>query len=222
MNQAQRKSRGGWTARDKQVLASRYAHIPAKALALLLDKTVSQIYGMADRLGLNKADSFYKSDLSGRLNGRQGADTRFRKGDQPWNTGMKGWKPGGRAPETQFKKGNRPHTWVPIGTERVSRDGYLERKITDDGKGPRDWEAVHRIIWKEAYGPIPTGHVIVFKDREPKSTNIHLGRLELISRAELASRNTIHRYPPELKQVIRMTRKLERKLKEKSDEKQDD
>lgn len=118
------------------------------------------------------------------------------------------------------QKGNKPHTWVPIGTERISKDGYLERKVTDDGKGPRDFEAVHRIIWKEANGPIPDGHVIVFKDTLPKHENITIDRLECISRGELAKRNTIHRYPPEVKQAIRTLAKLKRTIKKVSDEKQ--
>lgn len=207
-----------WTEREKQLLTQRYEHIPAKAIAMVLGRPVEHIYQMAQRLGLAKSEQFLTGELSGRLTGAEGKATRFAKGHKPWNHGMKGFQAGGRAPQTQFKKGNRPHTWTPIGTERITRDGYLERKITDTGCTRRDYQAVHRLLWIEHHGPIPDGHVVVFKDALPKHENITIDRLELITRGELASRNTIHRYPPEVKQLIRLQRKLERKVKERSDE----
>lgn len=208
-----------WSAREKQLLTQRYEHIPAKALALVLARPIEQVYQMAQQLGLAKSEAFFAGGLSGRLNGTQGANTRFVKGQKPWNHGMKGFQAGGRAPETQFKKGSLPHTWTPIGTERITRDGYLERKISDTGVTRHDYQAVHRLEWIKHHGEIPAGHVIVFKDVLPKHENITIDRLECISRGELAMRNTIHRYPPEVKEIIRLQRKLERKVKERADEK---
>ncbi len=208
-----------WSQRERQLLAVRYPYVPAKAIALVLAKPIEDIYREAAALGLRKADGFLDSELSGRLDGSQGRSTRFAKGQKPWNHGMKGLQVGGRARETQFKKGRKPQTWTPIGTERITRDGYLERKISDTGVTRHDYQAAHRLLWIQHYGEIPDGHVIVFKDSLPKHENITIDRLECISRGELAMRNTIHRYPPELKQVIRLQRKLERKLKERLDEK---
>ncbi|MGH1450251.1 MAG: HNH endonuclease signature motif containing protein [Pseudomonadaceae bacterium] len=207
-----------WSENEQMILSQRYQHIPAKAIALVLGRPIEQVYQMAHRLGLAKSDEFFAGELSGRLNGTQGRNTQFVKGQKPWNHGMKGFQAGGRARETQFKKGNKPHTWLPIGSERIN-DGYLQRKMTDTGYTPRDWVEVHRLLWIEHHGEIPAGHVIAFKDALPKHENITIDRLECISRAELASRNTIHRYPPEVKQVIRLQRKLERKVKERADEK---
>jgi hypothetical protein len=65
-----------------------------------------------------------------------GAPYRFTKGHVPANKGLRrpGWGPG-RMKETQFRKGERQGRAVklykPIGTERVSKDGYTERKIND-------------------------------------------------------------------------------------------
>lgn len=118
--------------------------------------------------------------------------------------------------ETQFRKGNKPHTWVPVGTEQV-RDGYLWRKVTDFG-GRRDWKQVHVMLWEEHNGPIQDGLILCFKDGNKR--NIALDNLELITRAERMRRNTIHRYPPELKDAIRVVGKLKRTIREIEHEKQ--
>jgi hypothetical protein len=117
----------------------------------------------------------------------------------------------GRMPETQFKPGARPHTWKPIGSTRVTNDGYLQRKISDTGYPPRDWVGVHILLWEEAHGPIPKGHALIFKDRN--KGNLCLENFELITRAELMRRNTIHNYPPELVDVIRLGGALKRRLR---------
>ncbi|MEN6487843.1 MAG: HNH endonuclease [Smithella sp.] len=64
---------------------------------------------------------------------------------------------------TQFKKGNKPANWVPIGTERTNRDGYVEVKIAD-GRLNKNWKAKHIFIWETANGPVPKGHVVIFGD----------------------------------------------------------
>jgi len=60
----------------------------------------------------------------------------------------------------------------------------------------------------------------VFRDRNPQ--HIELDNLELVTRAENMRRNTIHRYPPELKSTIRQLSKLKRAISEATSEKQDD
>ncbi|MNR41009.1 hypothetical protein D3C85_1593470 [compost metagenome] len=80
-------------------------------------------------------------------------------------------------------------------------------------------KSVHSLIWEEANGEIPTGHIVVFRDRN--SQHLVLENLELVSRAENMRRNTIHRYPPELKDTIRLLGKLKKKI-EAAHEKQDD
>lgn len=138
-----------------------------------------------------------------------GVATRFQAGRVSWNKGLK-YTPGGRAHVTQFKRGSQPPNYVPVGSERVN-DGYLQRKMTQTGYPPRDWVAVHNLMWVEQHGAIPKGHVVVF--RNGHRTDLRLDNLELISRAQLMQRNTIHRYPQELKQVIRLSKKLNRTIK---------
>lgn len=108
--------------------------------------------------------------------GRSGC---FQKGNISWNKGR-------RIPRseqsvgTQFKRGVMPHNYLPVGSERVSRDGYIEVKVAD----PRTWRAKHRIIWEAANGPIPKGYAVIFMDQD--KTNLALDNLRLISRKYLA------------------------------------
>lgn len=115
----------------------------------------------------------------------------FQKGQKPWNHGLKGWDAGGRSSETQFKKGRPPEearNYQPIGSVRVSKDGYLERKVTDDHPTPaRRWVGEHRLVWEAEHGPIPEGNVVVFLDGDP--LNATIGNLRCVPRGVLARMN---------------------------------
>ncbi len=201
------------------MLIARYPDEPTQGLADELGLQLHQLYAKARRLGLSKSEAFYQSDLSCRLNGTQGAARRFTKGLVPWNKGLKGLPSLGRMANTQFKTGNRPENWLPIGSLRTTPDGYQQKKITDTGYPPVDWKAVHVLIWEEHHGPVPINQCVCFKDGN--KSHIVLENLELITRAERMRRNTIHRYPEELKSVIRAVSKLKRTIQEAEHEKQD-
>lgn len=203
-----------WTAEQELVLLRLYPDMPNEVLAARLNKTLQQICSKAYRLGLKKSPEFSK-----KIRQDWGSATRFKKGNTPWNCGMKGLPARGRAPETQFKKGQKPHTWLPVGSTRVSADGYLQRKISDTGYPPRDWKGIHILLWEEHFGPIPAGHCVCFKDNNKQ--NVVIDNLELITRAERMRRNSIHRYPPELKSAIRIISKLKRTIQEVEHEEQD-
>ena len=121
---------------------------------------------------------------------------------------MQGLDIGGKA--TRFKKGNRPHTWHPIGHTRVTKDGYLQRKTADTGVTRRDYVHIHHLVWRMHGGTVPPGHALVFRDGD--RLNLDINNLELITRAEFMRRNTVHRLPPDLKQVADLKRQLSRKL----------
>ncbi|MGN6383695.1 MAG: HNH endonuclease signature motif containing protein [Dyella sp.] len=230
------KSRGilkriAWSEQDVAELVRRYPHEQTKVIAADLGRPIHTVYQKANGMGLKKDAAYLASEVSGRLNGRdtRGLSSRFKKGLVPANKGLKrppGWAPG-RMAKTQFKKGKpteAARNYQPIGTERISKDGYLERKVTDDHPVPaRRWVAVHRLVWEAANGPIPAGHAVVFRKgmRTALPNEITKERLELVTRAELMRRNTIHRYPAELKQTIRLVGRLRRAIEDKADEKQD-
>ena len=217
-HQKQGPARRIWTQEEEADLAAMYPDAPMPELVSRFQRDDKAIYNKAKAMGLKRSAEYLASEHACRLRkgDNVGVAHRFKPGNVAWNKGMKGLKIGGEA--TQFRKGNKPHTWVPVGTEQI-RDGYLWRKVTDRG-GRFDWKQVHVMLWEEHNGPIPAGLILVFRDRNKQ--NIQLDNLELITRAELCRRNTIHRYPPEVKELIRLQKKLEREIRKKSDEEQDD
>jgi len=202
-----------WTDAEDRWLIENYPDTLAEDIARHLGRTVRSVYARANGMGLKKSAEFLSSEAAGRTNLlKAGEKHRFHSGQTPWNAGKKGWQAGGRAKETQFKKGRRPHTWNPVGHERLTKDGYLQRKVTDTGCTPRDYRMVHHLVWEEAGGEIPPGHVLVFRNGNKR--DIRPENLELITRAENARRNSIHRYPPELRAAMRTAGKLRRKIQE--------
>lgn len=86
---------------------------------------------------------------------------------------------------TEFKKGNRPVNWKPVGSERITKDGYLEVKIAE----PRTWRAKHLVEWEKANGPVPAGCAVMFADGNKQ--DISLDNLVLVTRKQLAVLNKI-------------------------------
>lgn len=203
-----------WTPAELDFVRRLYADASTKQLAIALRRTPSSVYEAANKMGVHKSEAYLASPCACRLRrgDNVGAACRFSKGHTPYNKGQRrpGWAPG-RMAETQFKKGNHPQTWRPIGSTRFSKEGYLQRKVTDTGYAPRDWRAEHNLLWESVHGPIPAGHVVIFKDGD--KARIVLENLELISRAELMNRNTIHRLPNELVDVIRLKGVLKRRIR---------
>lgn len=178
-----------WTAEDDEQLAQLYATHKLKEIAETMGRSISSVANRRVKLGLKRSPEQQSRIGNG----------CFKPGHKPWNTGKKGWQAGGRARDTQFKKGDKPsNTWRPIGAERVSKDGLLQRKVADTGDKKTDWRPVHVLIWEAENGPVPEGHIVVFKDRDQR--NFSPDNLEAITRAENMRRNSIDRYPPEYRQ----------------------
>lgn len=212
--------RRSWTEKELKLLVRLYPDLPTHQVAKRLKRTEGQVYGKANSMELHKSDAFKASPLSGRLRSGHnfGGATRFKKGETPWNKGVT-FRAGGRSEETRFKPGYHSHNKAQLGAERIRSDGYRERKVQDIGYPPKDWKCLHIILWEEHYGHVPKGHIVVFKNGNKE--DIRIENMELLTRAENMRRNTIHRYPPELRHSIRAVAKLRRKIKEAEDEKQD-
>jgi len=188
-----------WTPAEDARLIAEYPHSEdTAALAASLGRTLHAIQHRADHLGLHKTPET-KARIQARTNlalEQAGIGSRFRPGQKVWNAGLKGWQPDG-CQATQFKKGQRPHTWLPVGSERVTTQGYRQLKAADEGRACDRWHMVHVIMWEQAHGPVPPGHIVIFKNGDRQ--DIRLDNLECISRAEHAKRNAPHgRWPPEL------------------------
>ena len=161
-----------WTREDEALLVARYPHEPTSRLARDLRRSMAAVSNRAGLLGLAKSPE-YLASLEAcrlRLGDNVGARTRFKPGHVPFNKGLRrppGWAPG-RMRETQFKPGVRQGVAVrlykPIGHERLSKEGYLQRKIHDGLPRQSRWRAVHILVWEAANGPLPEGHAVAFRN----------------------------------------------------------
>lgn len=200
-----------WTAEHEAILRARYPHEKTERIAADLGMPLHKVYGKAARFGLKKTPEYLASPDAQRLRrgDNVGAAYRFPKGHVPANKGVKGISyPGMEA--TQFKPGQRSFNWMPLGSERYSKEGYLQRKMTDTGYPPRDWKAVHILLWEQHNGPVPHGHCVIFKDGDKR--NIAITNLDCITRIENMKRNSIHNLPEELKDVLKLKGALNRRI----------
>lgn len=203
-----------WTQYEIDLVEAFYPDISTDELAAMLDRTESMVFNRAHAMGLKKSYEFLSSAASGRLmrDDHRGREFQFKKGFTPWNKGMKGLEIGGK--ETRFKKGSlngrAMQIYKPIGSERISKDGYLQRKINDDMPPQKRWRAVHILLWESINGPLPNGYAVVFKDGNKE--NIVIENLEMISRADLMRRNTYHNYPKEVAQLVQLRGALSRQI----------
>ncbi len=200
-----------WTDEAVALLQSLYPDTPTDQIAAQIGATPEQVYHKVQRIGLRKSAAYMATVAACRLRkgDNVGAATRFKPGLVPWNKGQK-HPSTGRAIDTQFKPGNRSgkalEIYQPIGTERLSKDGYLERKIHDGWPLKRRWRAVHLLAWEAINGPLPAGHAVVFRDGNKR--NIALDNLELVTRAELMRRNSVYRHGIEIAQLAMLRGKL--------------
>ena len=110
---------------------------------------------------------------------------QFKKGSIPYNKGKK------MPPEiyekvkgTMFKKHHIPHNHREVGSERISKDGYIEVKT----KEPNKWELKHRIVYRQFYKQdIKKGEVVIMLDGD--KLNLSPENLQKITRAELVRYN---------------------------------
>lgn len=214
-------TRRSWTDAERAELTRRYPSEKTPGIARDLSRPLSSVYDMANKLGLKKSPE-YMSEIHGETIREAGKSHRFSDGLTPWNKGVRGVT--GHHPNTvrtQFKPGRRPEearNYHPIGSLRICRDGYLERKVNDDQSidPARRWKPVHRLVWEEVNGPVPQGHVVVFLPGKASTdpAEITIDCVELITRAELMRRNTRHNLPPELNALISTKARLSRLITE--------
>lgn len=131
-----------WTNEEKEYLNEIKNNYHKEIAELMTEKfnreyTTTQIGAALQRYGLST-----------------GICNKFKKGSIPWNKDKKGYM---GPNETSFKKGSIPPNLRPVGSERVTVDGYTEVKM-QNGK----WKLKHRLKYIEYNGAIPRGYVIIF------------------------------------------------------------
>lgn len=151
---------------------------------------------------------------------RTGRTGQFVKGQASHNAGKKGFRPPG-SEKGWFKAGVRQGVattlYQPIGTERTTKDGYIQRKVNDDLPLQRRWKMVQAINWEAINGPIPAGHALKCLDGD--KTNTDAANWACIPRAMLPRLNgrfgrNFDTAPAELKPTILAIAKLEHAARE--------
>lgn len=110
-------------------------------------------------------------------------DGCIKKGNIPFNKGKK-WddylseEQQKKCRKTTFKKGNIPTNHREVGSERLSKDGYIEIKV----KEPNKWKYKHRLIYEKYYGKVPKGYNVIFLDGN--RLNFNINNLIVISKHE--------------------------------------
>ena len=202
-----------WTEKECEVMISMFADNYTIDICKILNRTYGSICSQANIMNLKKSDEFRSMELQRQADRLKvvGAKFRYAKGREPENKGKPMSKElYDKCKATMFKKGHEPHNTYYDGHERICKDGYIEVRIR---KGK--YVAKHRYLWEQSNGKVPKGYILIFKDKNQQNTS--LDNLELISREENMKRNTIHRFPNELKTTIRLINKLKKTINEKQD-----
>lgn len=176
-----------WSADEDEYMQNHYADLSNDEVGKNLGRTRAAVLQRANHLGLKKSQEFMSSGSSGRI----------MPGETPWNKGKKyEVTPCG----THYKPGHLPHSTLPIGTVRLYK-GHPYIKVKETPIRRERWRPVPEIAWIEANGPLPDDHIVVFKPgmHTDDIQKITAERLQAVTRAELMERNTIHRYPAELR-----------------------
>ena len=100
----------------------------------------------------------------------------FKKGSTPWNKGTKGLT---KANKTSFKKGTIPPNQVPIGTESITKGGYIKVKVGE----PNKWKLKQRYIYEQHYGEITNNYNVIFTDGN--KMNFDIDNLIAVSKSEM-------------------------------------
>lgn len=189
-----------WTLEADARLTDLYQTLSAGEIGKLMGRTRTSIKGRVHVLGLKKPEGITNSG-------------RFQPGQVSWNKG-KQFDSGGRSHETRFKPGHRGgralENYLPVGSERITKDGYIQRKVNDGAVFYKRWRFVHVLVWEAAHGPVPKGYVISFKNGKKDDTRLE--NLQLLHRRDLMQRNTVHNYPEDLRQVIRLKGAISKRI----------
>lgn len=105
----------------------------------------------------------------------------YRKGDVPWNKG-KGMSEEvkEKVKKTWFKKGEIPKNHRPVGSTRITVDGYTEIKIAE----PKRWQLYHRYLYEKTHGvKLKKNEAVIFADGD--KSNFDIDNLVKVSRANL-------------------------------------
>lgn len=199
-----------WTEEAKAFILANYKGCGPKEMVVRIRTELG-----AD-LTPNQVKGFYATH---KLN--SGLTGRFEKGHVSYNKGIHSCPAG--CEKSWFPEGHHPANTDPVGTIKVKADGYIWKKISDDKKPYRkNWRQLHILLWEEANGPVPSGHIIIFRDGN--RNHCVLSNLMCISRSEHAVLNKfgLRSDVPELAEASILLAKIKRQRYKREREKSKD
>ena len=160
-----KKKQHKWTDEEKEYLASIVKGSTYKEITKQMNDKFEYNFSEEQIKGM-----MYRNKLT------TGTGGYFKKGSTPWNKGLKGYM---GANKTSFKKGTIPPNQVPIGTESITKGGYIKVKVGE----PNKWKLKQRYIYEQHHGEIPNNCNVIFADRNIQ--NFDINNLILVSKAEM-------------------------------------
>ena len=160
-----KKPQHKWTDEEKEYLASIVKGSTYKEITEKMNDKFEYNFSEEQVKGM-----MYRNKLT------TGTGGYFKKGSTPWNKGLKGYM---GANKTSFKKGSVPPNQVPIGTESITKGGYIKVKVGE----PNKWKLKQRYIYEQHYGEIPNNCNVIFADKNIR--NFDINNLVLVSKAEM-------------------------------------
>lgn len=157
-----------------------------------------------DKFGTNYSKGQIKNFYNNH-NLNSGLTGQFLKGCKPLYVAPKGTH---SSRKTEFKKGHTPVNHRKVGSERITKDGYIEIKTAD----PRTWKLKHRVEWEKVNGPIPADHKLIFADKN--KLNIKLDNLLLVSNRQqlIMNRKELIKDNPEMTKTGVLIAKVHEKI----------
>ncbi|MEP7197239.1 MAG: HNH endonuclease signature motif containing protein [Saprospiraceae bacterium] len=197
-----------WTEEENKYMRKYFPHYYTDEIAKVLKRSYSSVAAQAYVLKLNKSEKLLNIQAKHTVQKllESGIKSRFQKGCISHNKGKKMAEDvKDKIRPTMFKIGNTPHNNTFDGSERIDDEGYSLIRVKSGC-----FILKHRLIWLLSHGPIPEGNLIVFKDGNKQNLNIN--NLEMISSKENMERNSITRYPLEVRNIIHLNNKLKKTI----------
>ena len=162
-----------WSEEEINFLRENYPHYPNKEVIEMLEEKFG--IEISRRNLLNVKHRYNIPDKAIPNSGR------YKKGHTTWNKGKKmSDETKEKVKKTWFKKGMIAQNRKPIGSTRVSVDGYKLIKIAE----PNKWALYHRHLWEKTHGEkLSKNEVVIFADGD--KTNFDIDNLVKVSRSNL-------------------------------------
>ena len=187
--------------KEDKYIQENYLSIPIKTIARNLNRSYCFVSGRMKKLNLTvPKDIIEKRKL----------ESRFKKGNISFNKGKKQIdymsKEGlERSKKTRFKKGNEPHNTKYDGAERITKDGYIEIRLS---KGK--YRLKHLFEWEKVNGKVKKGSCLKCIDGNKLNTNPN--NWMMISRVENMYRNSSQKYPEEVIPSLVLVNSINKKI----------